>query len=221
MAALEPVARPLSLSDMAYHQLRAGILAGEFKHGDRLSVVTLAERLSISRSPVRSAVERLSAEGLLTIDALGIELVGYNRQDLLDSLAVRQPLEVLAARLAAEHATDEGLAELRAIYAKFLGAVDHREETAAYGLDVGFHQTLWSICGNPVLEQELQRLHARGVVASFTTAWVPLHVEAVSEHGAIHDAVIAGDAEAAGRAAAVHMDELIARVRTGSSHPAI
>lgn len=55
---LKPVVRPASLTDLAYSQLREGVLSGGLLNGGRVSVVALAEQLGMSRSPVRSAVER-------------------------------------------------------------------------------------------------------------------------------------------------------------------
>lgn len=219
MTPLERLDRPQSLSDLAYEQLRAGILAGEFHVGRRMSVVTVAEQLSISRSPVRAAVERLSAEGLLAIDATGIELVGYDRDYLLATLDVRKPLEILASELAAKHATYEQRSQLAGVQREFDEAVAETDPVRSYEADVGFHHQLWEICGNEVLQQELERLHARGIVASFTVAWAPIPDTSVPEHAAILAAILAGDPIAAAEASAVHMDHLIDRVRTGASHP--
>lgn len=219
ISSFQPVDRPISLSELAYQQLRAGILAGDFKTNGRVSVVTVAEQLSISRSPVRAAVERLSAEGLITIATSGIELVDYNLQDLLDTLEVRRPLEATASGRLARAATSEQRSALVTQHENFVAAVDRGADAAAYGFDVGLHAKIWAMCGNRVLEQELQRLQARGIVASYTLSWTPLHVEAVTEHSAIIDAIIAGDSEAAEAAALRHMDGLIGRVRDGVAKP--
>jgi DNA-binding GntR family transcriptional regulator len=217
---LTSVGRPHSLSELAYQQLRAGILAGEFGVGRRFSVVTVAERLSISRSPVRAAVERLSAEGLISIDATGIEVRGYDRDDLLQTLAVRAPLEVLAARLATQNASPGQRGELLGIQDRFRESIDHNDPVGAYEYDVGFHQHVWEICGNAVLTQELQRLHARAIVASQTVKWAPIPAALVPEHDEIASAIIAGDVERAAAVSARHMEHIVERVRTGASYPA-
>jgi len=216
---LQPVGRPQSLADLAYEQLKAGILAGDFRLGHRFSVVNVAEQLSISRSPVRAAVERLSAEGLLTIDAGGIEIVGYDREDLLETLAVRTPLEILAAQLAASRAGELEREHLVETQQRFVHAIAQEDPLQSYEFDLGFHHEIWRIAGNAVLEQELHRLHVRGIVASQTISWSPLPVDSVPEHDRIAEAIIAGDAALAGRLAADHLEHITAKVRTGSSKP--
>src|SRR5689334_1942731 len=98
----DPVQRPAGLSDLAYDQLRARILDGDFPSAQKMSVVSIADQLQMSRSPVRSAVERLVTEGLLVVTSSGIELAQLGFAELIDGLQVRSRLEGLAARLATD-----------------------------------------------------------------------------------------------------------------------
>ncbi|WP_241781363.1 GntR family transcriptional regulator [Mycolicibacterium phlei] len=119
----EPVQRPAGLSDLAYDQLRSRILDGQFPTGRRTSVVSIAEQLNMSRSPVRAAVERLVNEGLLVVTAVGIDLARLDHRDLIDGLQVRSRLEGLAARLATNRLSGADLDTLRDNLTRFKSAV--------------------------------------------------------------------------------------------------
>ncbi|AKS33850.1 GntR family transcriptional regulator [Mycolicibacterium goodii] len=210
----EPVQRPAGLSDLAYDQLRSRILGGDFPTGRRMSVVSIAEQLNMSRSPVRSAVERLVTEGLLVVTAAGIELAQLDHADLIDGLQVRSRLEGLAARLATERLTDADLDGLRENLALFERAVRSGESVTARRLDLEFHSVLRDTCGNRLLVENLRRVQARVIVATYTTAWVAAHEAVIDEHAEILKALAAHDPDGAERAAIEHLERLIARVKT-------
>src|SRR5688572_13026643 len=93
-------------SDRAVSQLRERILGGEYTPGERLAEVELAEKLGVSRTPVREALRRLAAEGLVDITTnKGARVVDYPRQDLERIFEIRARVEGLSARVAAELAT--------------------------------------------------------------------------------------------------------------------
>jgi DNA-binding GntR family transcriptional regulator len=221
----EPVQRPAGLSDLAYDQLRSTILDGEFPAARRMSVVSIAEQLNMSRSPVRAAVERLVTEGLLTVTAMGIELARLDHVDLVDGLLVRSRLEGLAARLAADRLTAAELTALRDNLNRFDSAVRSGDSVAARRLDLDFHSLIRDSCGNRLLIENLRRVQARVIVATYTTAWVAAHEAVIDEHAAIVTALEARDADAAERASIDHLERLIERVRAhfgeGAAAPAV
>src|SRR5690348_976966 len=93
-------------SDRAVDQLRERILGGEYTPGERLAEVELAEKLGVSRTPVREALRRLAAEGLVDITTnKGARVIDYPRQDLERIFEIRARVEGLSARVAAELAT--------------------------------------------------------------------------------------------------------------------
>jgi DNA-binding GntR family transcriptional regulator len=209
----EPVQRPAGLSDLAYDQLRSTILNGEFPAGRRMSVVSIAEQLNMSRSPVRAAVERLVTEGLLTVTAMGIELAQLDHVDLIDGLLVRSRLEGLTARLSSESLTAAELTGLRENLALFESAVRKGDTVAARRLDLDFHSIIRDGCGNRLLVENLRRVQARVIVATYATAWVAAHEAVIEEHAAIVKALEARDGDAAERASIEHLERLIDRVR--------
>lgn len=91
-------------------RLRELLLSGAFPPGERIGEVQLAERLEVSRTPVRMALGILEQEGLVTGESRrGFRVRGFTLQEVIDSIAVRGQLEGMAARLVAEKDPDENL----------------------------------------------------------------------------------------------------------------
>lgn len=211
--AIQRVARPRSLTDLAYEQLRDGILDGEFGGGRRLSVVSLAAEMGMSRSPVRAAIERLASEGLMRLTPGGAVVPTPGRGDLLDALAVRAQLEGLAARLAAPQLEQSDVSALEDVHARFERAVLEEDTRSAQKADLEFHQLVQAHCGNECLVQHLEQVQARVILAIYSTAWSSNQRQAVPEHARILGALTARDGEEAARAATVHLENLVERVR--------
>lgn len=96
-------ARDASQTDRAVLGIRDLVLRGEFKGGERLSEVELAARLSVSRTPIRAALQRLAEEGLLeSMQPSGYLVRSFSEADIFDAIEVRGTIEGLAARMAAE-----------------------------------------------------------------------------------------------------------------------
>jgi DNA-binding GntR family transcriptional regulator len=209
-----------SVVDLAYERIRELVLSGEIAPGARLAQVELAERLGISRTPVREALRRLSAEGLVDFSPnRGFRAADLGLDAVLRRLEVRLLLEPGIARLAAERRTDADLAALRSAI-----ALEARARTGLVAHDASrdFHFALARATGNDEHVRVLdslwlvevgRRLLARRAVAS---EWQGADV---SEHQAIHDAVeqrrsddAAALMEAHVRAAVGHWE---ARRRTG------
>jgi GntR family transcriptional regulator of vanillate catabolism len=154
-----------SQTAQAQQRLRELIVSGTLLPGERLLEVPLAERLGVSRTPVRAALLRLAEEGLL--DAApsggGYRVRQFSRQDVRDAIELRGTLEGLAARMAAERGVDAALLDearvcLDAI-AQALAADGFGEpEFAAYERHNGeFHALLGRMCGSALLGRELLR----------------------------------------------------------------
>ena len=103
----------LSLEERVFVTLEEDILTGKLKRGDSLGEKILSERLGVSRTPVRSALARLSEEGLVeSVANKGSVVIGITKEDIVDIYHIRMRLEGLASLIAASKITDEGLAEL-------------------------------------------------------------------------------------------------------------
>ena len=93
----------LPLRDVVFNTLRRAILRGELKPGERLMEIQLANKLGVSRTPIREAIRKLELEGLvLMIPRKGAEVAEITRKNMMDVLEVRKALEELAAELACE-----------------------------------------------------------------------------------------------------------------------
>ena len=104
----------LPLRDVVFHTLRQAILRGELKPGERLMEIKLANKLGVSRTPIREAIRKLELEGLvLIIPRRGAEVAQITEKSLRDVLEVRRSLEALAVQLACERMQAQGLQDLK------------------------------------------------------------------------------------------------------------
>ena len=110
----------LPLRDVVFNTLRQAILRGELKPGERLMEIQLANKLGVSRTPIREAIRKLELEGLvLMIPRKGAEVAEITEKSLRDVLEVRRALEELAVELVCEKITDEQIQELKDAAASF------------------------------------------------------------------------------------------------------
>lgn len=104
----------LPLRDVVFHTLRAAILKGDLKPGERLMELQLAAKLGVSRTPIREAIRMLEQEGLaITIPRKGAEVAKMTEKDMEDVLQIRAVLEELAVRLSCQKITAAELTELQ------------------------------------------------------------------------------------------------------------
>ena len=206
------------LADRAHAQLSTAILRRELPPGSSLSVPELARRLGISRSPVREAVQRLIWDGLADYRGRrGTVVVSIDLNDFLGLLEVREVLEALAARLAAERGTADEREALRAIHEELeaLGsdASDASDEADFAGIDMRFHTAIREMSRNSDLYASLARSQGRAHL-SLNTLWQgERNVRTTQlEHAAICDAIVDGDSDRAQEAARAHIANLRRRV---------
>jgi GntR family transcriptional regulator of vanillate catabolism len=153
--------------------LREMVLRGEFKPGERIFEVPIAERLGVSRTPVRLALERLAQEGLLeTAGSVGgFTVREFTVRDIWDAIEARGVLEGAAARLAAERLVDRcELDEIRRIndeldrisqpYVLALGKTATSDVMIAYAdFNYAFHSTLVGLAKSPMLSWAVERIN--------------------------------------------------------------
>ena len=110
----------LPLRDVVFNTLRQAILRGELKPGERLMEIQLANKLGVSRTPIREAIRKLELEGLvLMIPRKGAEVAEITEKSLKDVLEVRRALEELAVEIACEKMTTQQIEELKAAAKEF------------------------------------------------------------------------------------------------------
>jgi len=142
--------------------LREMLLRGDFQPGERLSELSLVARLSISRTPIRLALERLAHEGLLEPSSSGGFIArAFTIEDVWDAIEVRGVLEGTAARLAAERLVDASEVEqLRQYHDQMSSIGELTLETLNQFLELndGFHEELLRLAKSPMLAWTLERV---------------------------------------------------------------
>ncbi len=155
--------RTLSQLDRALLGMRSLILSGDFAGGQRLSELAVAKQLGISRTPLRQAMDRLVAEGLLErIETGGCRVATFSEKDIADAIEVRGVIEGTAARMAAERGV---AAELLAQADETLNKID-RALACNNGLDFDqyifqnarFHVLLSQFPDSPIVQREIERM---------------------------------------------------------------
>lgn len=199
-------ARP-STVDRLVQRLRDAIGSGELPGGHRLVEADLTEAYQVSRGPVREAMRRLAAEGLIEMHHhRGARVRQLSRQEVCALFEVREMLEGLSARLAAANATDEDRATLSALGAAMHTAASAGDLAGYLSLNSRFHHLVVEIGGNPHLPQILAQLHTQAMRFQFRSLIGPESV-AVSdrEHQRIITAILDADADYAERAMRLHI----------------
>ncbi|RCV50262.1 GntR family transcriptional regulator [Marinitenerispora sediminis] len=158
---LRPIGRRL-LRDEVYVTLRTAIVSGELAPGQPLRDADLAERMGLSRGPVRQALARLTAEGLVVSKPQS-----YTRVAPLDLRAVRDALDVVralhetAVRAAVPRMSPDHLEAMRAANRRFADAVRAGAVDEAVEADDAFHDVPVAVCGNAALAETIHRYTPR------------------------------------------------------------
>jgi len=141
-----------SLQEKVYDHLKQAILAGEVQPGERLLETHLARSLGVSRIPVREAIRKLEREGLVVaFPRRGVYASSLSVRDVDEVYTVRAVLEGLAARLAAEHRTDEQLLRLDAIVTEMAGQARRGDSVGLFTTGRRFHEVVLEASDNAKL----------------------------------------------------------------------
>jgi len=196
-----------SVVDQVHAALREQILSGELERGSRLPQETLAAEFGVSRTPLREALRRLAAEGLVTLQPnYGATVSQLDFGDMRDAWTARLVIEPPAARMGAERRPEPELDRMQA-------AIDHQRAVGdpAASLDANrdFHLALVAASGNPHLIHLAELLWvARISVAIYTAQAAQVGGTAAwsNEHDGILAAMRAGDGDAAERLTREHIE---------------
>lgn len=202
----------LPLRDVVFNTLRKAILNGTLKPGERLMEVHLANKLGVSRTPIREAIRKLELEGLVVmIPRKGAEVAKISEKSLQDVLEVRRALDVLIAELACSRITDEEIIKLKSAAEHFETetSIDSPEKDAAKlaKADIAFHDIIVDATRNGRLKSLVNNLAEQMYRYRFVYLTdESIHSNLVKEHAAILDAISRNDKEAAAEAARIHID---------------
>ncbi len=196
------------LRDVIFNTLREAIITGELKPGERLMEVQLAEKMGVSRTPVREAIRKLELEGWVSMIARrGAQVAGLSIKDIMDVLEVRASLDGLSTSLAAARITDEELKDLNNIYSQFMNYVEKDNLPGQVKKDVEFHEVIYRSSRNDKLIQIVSNL--REQVQRFRVIYLKDYSspkELAKEHLEIIEAITARDQDRAFKVAQKHIE---------------
>ena len=188
----------LPLRDVVFNTLRQAILRGELKPGERLMEIALANRLGVSRTPIREAIRMLELEGLVNmIPRKGAQVAQITEQDLND---------VMAVRFACERITDEEIKELGLAVKEFEKKMREDDLSAQAEADVKFHEIIYGATHNRRLVQIINNI--REQMYRYRIEYlkdVESRKTLVKEHYEICDALKHRDAEGAVEKMCIHI----------------
>jgi DNA-binding GntR family transcriptional regulator len=178
-----------------YEQLRDWIVHGRLGPGDAVDQERLAESLSVSRMPLRQALQRLESDGLIERQPHHTAVVtGFSQSDVRDIYAARSVLEGVLAEKGSATLDGPGLVRLAAIYVKMTVAVPAADRDAFVRLDREFHQTIYRASGYPRtidITEQLRSVSERYMY--YYAAHAPGTAESLAEHEQILRACQEGD----------------------------
>ena len=149
----------MPLRDLVFTTLRQAILKGELLPGERLMEIQLADKMGVSRTPIREAIRKLEKEGLVTmIPRKGAEVAGISEKMLKDVLEVRMVLENLAFQLALRKITPADIQRLEEYEHSFARAVADKNIVDMAEADEQFHFVIYDIADNDKLRELLNNL---------------------------------------------------------------
>lgn len=198
------------LREVVFVTLRRQILRGELKPGERLMEISLANKLGVSRTPIREAIRMLEHEGLAVMKPRrGAQVAKISVQELRDVLEVRESLEILAISKACERMDAEDLSAMDKAAKRFedLALRPGADLTALAEADVAFHDAIYNATKNRRLIQILGKL--REQMYRFRIEYLKnpsVRRELMEEHRQICEAVKEKDTALAVRRIAEHID---------------
>ena len=198
----------LPLRDVVFKTLRKAILRGELKPGERLMEIQLANKLGVSRTPIREAIRKLELEGLvLMIPRKGAEVAQITEKNMQDVLEVRKALEELSVQLACERITPEQVEEMKMAAEDFRKVLKSGDVTKIAEADVKFHDIIFAATNNQRLITLLNNL--REQMYRFRVEYLKqkeCYPQLLEEHDKLIALISGGEVEEACELMGCHID---------------
>ena len=198
----------LPLRDVVFNTLRQAILTGEMEPGERLMEIQLANKLGVSRTPIREAIRKLELEGLvLMIPRKGAEVAQITEKNMQDVLEVRKALEELSVQLACERITPEQVEEMKMAAEDFRKVLKSGDVTKIAEADVKFHDIIFAATNNQRLITLLNNL--REQMYRFRVEYLKqkeCYPQLLEEHDKLIALISGGEVEEACELMGCHID---------------
>lgn len=204
----------LPLRDVVFKTLRQAILRGELKPGERLMEIKLANKLGVSRTPIREAIRKLELEGLvLMVPRKGAEVADITEKSLRDVLEVRRALEELSVQLACDRITEEEIQDLEEAAKEFVKILKSDDITEIAEADVRFHDVIYRATDNQKLIQLLNNMGEQMYRYRVEYLKGPeVHKKLIEEHEEIICHIKKHEKEQAVKIVCQHIDNQVAAV---------
>lgn len=198
----------LPLRDVVFNTLRKAILTGELKPGERLMEIHLANKLGVSRTPIREAIRKLELEGLvIMIPRRGAEVAQITEKSLKDVLEVRRALDALCVELACDRISEQETEQLKKACDEFELATRNGDATTIAAADVALHDIIVQATRNQRLIQLINNLSEQ--MYRYRFEYIKdesRHENLVDEHRMIYESILHGDKQRAAEASKMHID---------------
>lgn len=207
---MTPRRKGLSQAQDIAERLEDEILRGQRAPGERLDERSLAEYFSVSRTPVREALQRLAASGLVHLRGRqGARVAKLSLSDLLDAFLVIAELEAMAARQASRRITPAQRRRLEACHKACAAEAGAGNHEGFYERNLEFHDTIMEACANRVLQEQYRAVNALTSPYRRRVTYQPGRMaESVPEHAAITAAILAGNGDEACALMRAHVNVL-------------
>lgn len=206
------------LKEKAYELIKDRLLNGSIKPGERIREDILAEENSMSRTPVREAINQLIAEGFVyQIPRKGLFATKFSKEELIDIVEIRVILESYAARKCCQNIKDEEIEELENIFNQLKETLLKNDITNAGVYDGMFHRKIGEYSGNNKLASYVNDIEDLAVFARRTETYNSRprydETDSIEQHRNILNAIKNRDEEAAAKAIEINTRELLKRMK--------
>lgn len=198
----------LPLRDVVFNTLRDAILSWKLLPGERLMENQLAEKLGVSRTPIREALRMLELENLVElVPRKGAQVLDMSEKDIKNVLEIRCALEALAVGIACIKMNDEQLQSLKNAQSEFIESCDKKEYEKASDADEKFHDIIFEATENSKLIQIINNLRIQLYRYRLAFLKVPNMINApIEEHKLIIESIESHGVDKGSAAAAAHIN---------------
>jgi len=213
--------KKINSEDAVYLKLKTAIRKRYIKQGSQLVEIALAQKLGVSRTPVRSAIKRLEAEGLVnSIPNRGAFVITPTQKEIKETFLVRAQLEVMATRLTASNIGSAQIANLQELLQNEELVFDKSNPDDYYDVNDNLHLKIAEFSGNAVLYTYIKELLDRTrIYLILYDPFYKFEYNPTTEHQAIVNAISAHDGDKASIALKNHINSSINGLESAGNMP--
>ena len=208
----------VSLTDRVYDELMRAVRVGELQPGAMHSVVEIAGRLGVSRTPVREALLRMASHGMVRFErSRGVRILEVSTRDIEEIYSLRMMLEVPSAYRAAELLTDELLSPVEEAFERMRQAAEAGDESVFQAADVDFHAAILTAAGNRRVTEVAANTRIQMMDRGLSTTATRTLADILLVHERILDAIKTRDPHASAARMRDHLVETVQLLLTQST----